>query len=89
MRKARTLLLTSGIAWRNSSMRLDQDFQVTSIGGDPKACSHAGHVNQRLGRHGEGKVSTWKLPRALICIHDGVIVGAICCDCLSEQLTGF
>ena len=84
--KAHTVFITVGVAWRGSSMRLDHNFHVTSIAGDPKKCPHAGLVWQREGRHEEGTIETWTLPRALICLQEGVIVGAICGDCISEHL---
>jgi hypothetical protein len=77
--KNRTVSLTSGILWKGATMRLDRNFQVTSFNGSPQPCRHA---NQR--HHVLPDTESWRVSRALVCMLEGAIVGAVCMDCLHE-----
>ena len=81
--KNRTVALTSGTLWKGATMRLDRNFQVTSFSGDPQACRHATHRH-----HVRADTESWRVARALVCVLDGAIVGAVCMDCLQETVEG-
>jgi len=77
--KSKSVALVSGILWKDCSMQIDRHFQVTSFDGEPAPCSHATqHHAVSAG------VASWRVARALVCLLDGAIVGAICMDCLDE-----
>ena len=77
--KNRTVALTSGILWKGATMRLDRNFQVTSFSGSPQACPHATQLHRV-----RPDTESWRVARALVCLLDGAIVGAVCMDCLQE-----
>ena len=77
--KTKPAALASGILWKDCSMRIDRQFHVTSFDGEPAPCRHATQHHEV-----SSGVESWRVGRALVCLLDGAIVGAVCMDCLDE-----